>query len=188
MTTNPSHSRNTTVDSMTVSMAAKGVTPVFTRSFLRVIIAASLSVLVGLARRRGMRGAPVMAYGSRYAGKPHSSAQTVTAPAQIDGERRRTPPRRTQRPAQPPCMTAPPLSNARLSDHTRDPRSAMLQIYVERHRAMIASHDVGVDGCIPHGIAQRIAHQEIVDAPSCVVLARVEAIAPPGVSTRLIGM
>ena len=38
-TTKPSQSRKTMMDSMTVSMPMRGVTPVFTLSFLRVMIA-----------------------------------------------------------------------------------------------------------------------------------------------------
>ena len=56
-----------------------------------------------------------------------------------------------------------------------------LQIQFHRNGAMVGAHDLGINVGHLHLFTQRFAHQEIVDAPPCVIGAGMEAVAPPGI-------
>lgn len=58
-----------------------------------------------------------------------------------------------------------------------------LQIQFHRNGAMVGPHDLGINVGHLHLFTQRFAHQEIVDAPPCVIGAGMETVAPPGVGT-----
>ena len=73
------------------------------------------------------------------------------------------------------------------ADLTRKPGNGArnrpnLQVQLHRNGAVVGAHDLGIDAGHLHLFTQRFAHQEIVDAPSCVVGAGMEAVAPPGIS------
>ena len=53
---------------------------------------------------------------------------------------------------------------------------------------MIAAKNLVMDGGILNRGSQSLAHQEVVNAPTCIVLARVEALTPPRIRTFQIGM
>lgn len=58
-----------------------------------------------------------------------------------------------------------------------------LQIQFHRNGAMVGPHDLGINVGHLHLFTQRFAHQEIVDAPPCVIGASMETVAPPGIGT-----
>ena len=53
---------------------------------------------------------------------------------------------------------------------------------------MIAAEDIFMDIRVNQGILQSIRYKEIVDPPTCIVFAGVEAVAPPGISAFRIRM
>lgn len=58
-----------------------------------------------------------------------------------------------------------------------------LQIQFHRNGAMVRAHDLGINVGHLNLFTQRFAHQEIVDAPPCVIGAGMETVAPPGIGT-----
>ena len=46
---------------------------------------------------------------------------------------------------------------------------------------MVAAKDVATDTGVAHIAGDCVAHQEVIDAPACVVLAGIKAVAPPAV-------
>ena len=53
---------------------------------------------------------------------------------------------------------------------------------------MIGAENLRMDGRLAHMLAQRLGHNKVIDAPPCVVFARMEAIGPPAVRPRFIWM
>ena len=51
-----------------------------------------------------------------------------------------------------------------------------LQIDVELHRAVVASHNIRQDPCVSDLVCYPVAHQEVVDTPSGIVLASTESV------------
>ena len=51
----------------------------------------------------------------------------------------------------------------------------------ERHWAVVASKDVGMDRSIVEPLAQTVGDDEVVDAPAGILLTGLEAVGPPRV-------
>lgn len=64
----------------------------------------------------------------------------------------------------------------------------LLDIQFQPHRAVIGSENLGIDGRGLDAVAQTVGDQKIVNAPACVVLPRVIAVAPPGICPRKVGV
>ena len=47
---------------------------------------------------------------------------------------------------------------------------------------MVAAEDIATDTGVAYVAGDCVAYQEVVDAPACVVLAGIEALAPPAVA------
>ena len=64
----------------------------------------------------------------------------------------------------------------------------VLQLNAQLNRTVVAAVDLAQDGCAFDLLSNAIGDQEVVDAPAGVVLASVEAVAPPAVSAGHVGM
>ena len=53
---------------------------------------------------------------------------------------------------------------------------------------MVAAKDVAADAGVAHIAGDCVAYQEVVDAPACVVLAGIKAVAPPAVDALDVGV
>ena len=76
-----------------------------------------------------------------------------------------------------------PWREDRSSRHLR-----VLQLNAQLNGAVVATVDLAQDGCAFDLFSNAVGDQEVVDAPARVVLARVEAVAPPAVSAGHVGM
>ena len=76
-----------------------------------------------------------------------------------------------------------PWREDRSSRHPHD-----LQLNTQLDGTVVAAVDLAQDGCAFDLLSNAIGDQEVVDAPAGVVLAGVEAVAPPAVSAGHVGM
>ena len=56
-----------------------------------------------------------------------------------------------------------------------------LELQGEGDGAVVAAEDVAADAGVAYVAGDCVAHQEVIDAPACVVLAGIKAVAPPAV-------
>ena len=54
-------------------------------------------------------------------------------------------------------------------------------MYINFHRAVIGTEDIGMDCCLFQFLIQAFRCDKIVDTPSGVLLARLKPVRPPGV-------
>ena len=53
---------------------------------------------------------------------------------------------------------------------------------------MVGAVDLAVDRCGLNRILQPVGDEKIIDAPACVLVSRMEAVAPPGIRARKLGV
>ena len=63
-----------------------------------------------------------------------------------------------------------------------------LELQGEGDGAVVAAEDVAADAGAAYVAGDCVAYQEVVDAPACVVLAGIKAVAPPAVDALDVGV
>ena len=63
-----------------------------------------------------------------------------------------------------------------------------LKIDIHLDGTVVAAVDLGVDFGIGQALLQAVAHQEVVNTPACILLACLEAVAPPRIDIGHIGV